>query len=130
MGWRPSRNALRAAWEAEDLKTGAGGWVCTAWALVVGDGSVVRQGWSGGKSRKEEEKNKQLFGRDGRRGPLRSSNKSDAVEKSDLYMADLSWAGSVNEWDQDSIAGHPSSLSPDPLAGSTTPLEGQAGTGT
>lgn len=56
MGWRPSRSALRAAWEAEDLKTGAGGWVCTAWALVVGDGDVVRQRGRGRKGRRRRKK--------------------------------------------------------------------------
>lgn len=42
---------------------------------------------------REKKKHKGVVGRDGTRGPLRSSNKSDSVEKSDLYIADLSRAG-------------------------------------
>lgn len=69
-----------------------GGWVCTAWALVVG-------GVKGGEAearrrtrRRRKSRKNYSVGRDGTRRPLRSSNKSDSVEKSDLYIADLSRA--------------------------------------
>lgn len=60
-----------------------------------------REGWRVGKGgeagvKEEEEKKekKQEAGRAGRnRRPLRSSSKSDLVEKSDLYTADLSQVG-------------------------------------
>jgi hypothetical protein len=62
-------------------------------SLVDCGGKFVRQRWRRRKSREREKTQEGVFGRDGTGSPLRSSNKSDAVEKSDLYMADLSWAG-------------------------------------
>lgn len=67
------------------------GWVCTAWSLVV-DGGKGGEPEVKRRRRRKSRKNYSV-GRDGTRRPLRSSNNSDSVEKSDLYIADLSRAG-------------------------------------
>lgn len=66
------------------------GWVCTAWALVVDGGKGGEAEVS--RTRRRKSRKNYSVGRDGTRRPLRSSSKSASVEKSDLYIADLSRA--------------------------------------